>query len=268
MEYPMEELLPIVTKLVDKYTSKDSSSVSYEVARMIMGAVIYCIDENSESECLHVPAGAARPPALQMYESGYEIVIRKVQAAKLLYETIIAGFEDYGCRNYRDTILNGMPAFFMRYDARFNPRDHLLTLDYPVMGRYENMCGIDRILEYLRSIRAEQQFLDCFPPAAVAGLLERIVPDYRALYLDNICEAVMLQAIQCAMAGKAIMELRLEAEDIVTIRKLIAGKSLGDIEEMVVRIITLMIRPLPVDASYFTGAGRDCAVRLQILTSA
>ena len=45
MEYEMNELLPIVAKLAEKYTSKESSSITYERAEYLMEAVIYCINE-------------------------------------------------------------------------------------------------------------------------------------------------------------------------------------------------------------------------------
>ena len=45
MEYQLEELLPITAWLADKYTSKESSSVTYDTAQMLMEAVIYCVKE-------------------------------------------------------------------------------------------------------------------------------------------------------------------------------------------------------------------------------
>lgn len=43
MEYPMEELIPILAELTDRFTSKESTSVSYERARQLMEAILYCI---------------------------------------------------------------------------------------------------------------------------------------------------------------------------------------------------------------------------------
>lgn len=45
MTYKMEELLPVVGKLAEKYTSFESTSVTYEKAEQLMGAVLYCIRE-------------------------------------------------------------------------------------------------------------------------------------------------------------------------------------------------------------------------------
>ena len=43
LEYEMEELVPIVAKLTEQYTSKESSSIRFETARQLMEAAIYCI---------------------------------------------------------------------------------------------------------------------------------------------------------------------------------------------------------------------------------
>ena len=43
--YKMEELVPIVGKLAQRYTAGESTSVTYEKAEQLMGAVLYCIRE-------------------------------------------------------------------------------------------------------------------------------------------------------------------------------------------------------------------------------
>ena len=43
--YGLEEILPVVIYLTNKYTSGESSSVPYEKAEMLMEAVLYCIRE-------------------------------------------------------------------------------------------------------------------------------------------------------------------------------------------------------------------------------
>ena len=62
-----------------------------------------------------------------------------------------------------------MPAFFIAYDARFRPQDHLLTLDYPTVNIHREMCGIDVIYQYLCDIVVEKNFLECFAKAVREG---------------------------------------------------------------------------------------------------
>lgn len=163
-----------MVELADKYTSKESTSIPYETAQMLM-----------------VADGANLPDARQAYEKGYELVLKKARLAKALYDDIIVDFEDYRCRNYSDTIRLGMPQFFLRYDARFSPQDHLLTLDYPCMGGPIQESGVDLIFAYLKKNREEQRILETFEPEEVREILEEVCPEYEELFFDNICEAVL-----------------------------------------------------------------------------
>ena len=74
--YEMEELVPLVAKLSEKYTSKESTSVSYETARQLMEAVMYCINECVSDQTL---VSSQRLSAAKAYKYGYEALIEKVE---------------------------------------------------------------------------------------------------------------------------------------------------------------------------------------------
>lgn len=50
MKYEIEELVPIVAELAKKYTGYESTSITYEKAEQLMGAVLYCIQEMELSD--------------------------------------------------------------------------------------------------------------------------------------------------------------------------------------------------------------------------
>lgn len=131
MEMQTKEILELVGELTERYTSKESTSVTYETAQQLMGAVLYCIEENekdvSGTELLQGQSSIRR-----IYEAGYEKVLQKVEQARILYNELTEKFEDYGSRALRETF-DAIPQFFIRYDARFSPQNHILTLDYPVL---------------------------------------------------------------------------------------------------------------------------------------
>lgn len=240
MKLTMEALLPLVADLTDRYTSKESSSVTYETANMLMSAVIYCIRECEEEGDMLPAAAGAEENWRSMYRRGYERVLEKTYQAKEIYEQILADFESYRCQNYRDTIVKGIPAFFVKYDPRFCPQDHLLTLDYPALLMDDRKRGVDLILSYLKGIRTEQVFLSRFPRSSVIQLLEHIQPEYESLYLDNICEIVLLRAIGCAIAGKPVGTLRLDLPDIDQIMDCFATDGKAEIQEKLGQIIVRM----------------------------
>lgn len=265
MEYKIEDLLPIVGKLTEKYTSKESSSVTYETARTLMEAVIYCINE-AETELDFTIVDEKQPNLALLYERGLNLVIEKTKEAKNLYDRIIEDFEDYGCINYIDTILKGMPAFFTRYDAKFHPQNHILTLDYPLIINLPDLCGIDLISAYLKGILIEKHFLHCFDRFAIRNLLVNIFPDYQTLYFDNLSYPVLLNAIGRCIVKKPLKTLLLKYSDCDMIKAYFNGDDIYAMKQKIKLLIQTIVSPLEDDTSqiYFAKTAKDYAARIQM----
>jgi hypothetical protein len=211
MEYKLEEVLPVTAKLAKKFTSNESSSVSYETANQLMEAALYCIRE-CESKGEDTMLEGRHIDCMTAYQKGYEIVLEKAEQAKRVYHRMLDHFEDYGCQNYRDTIIKGIPAFFLHYDPVFEPQNHILTLDYPVTNLSETMTGIDLILDYLIKAEYEQEFLQHFSREGIINLLEFTRTDYEELYFENICIPVLLRAAACIIGEEELYQLELSKE--------------------------------------------------------
>lgn len=266
MDYRLEDLLPIVARLTNKYTMKESTSVSYETAQMLMNAVTYCMDEyfnNLEYGLMDVNNGILADAA---YDRGYSYVIEKVFKAKEIYEKVIRDFEDYGCKNYSETIINGMPAFFVNYDAKFKPQDHILTLDYPTINIKQELCGVDIIFAYLSNILIESEFLYNFDTYSVQSLLDRIQPDYKELFMDNIAYPVLLNAIGCAIVDKPIRLLELDDNDFELIECYFKGDVQDKMEEKISAFISFIVSGITGDKDimkpYFMCLSHEYAIRI------
>jgi hypothetical protein len=229
-EYSMEELLPIVSKLIRKYTSMESTSIPNEKARQLMQAVQYCMNHSGDKELWdihrHIRACAGisqeireetrirnkgqHSTAQKAYDQGYENIIQKVKAAKEIYEMLIIAFDSYQNECYYDTIVKGIPEFFRWYEPKFCPQDHILTLDYPVLVSIEHLHGIDRIYSYLMAVYIEQQFLSIFPRQNVVNLLNRYMPEAEE-GIFNISEVVLTSVIGCMIEENRIEELTIES---------------------------------------------------------
>lgn len=219
MRYEKSEVLNLVAKMAEKYTGGESSSITYERAQKLMEAVIYCIKEWERGEGIR---GTELMPEQVMqieeaYERGYKLVMEKAQKAKGLYEKLVAEFNDYGCKNYRDTIKEGIPAFLRYYDARFEPQNHIILLDYPLAVENTDFCGVDRIYDYLKKISIEKKVLDYVGEEKIREILERACTDYEELYFGNICYEV-LDAV--TVQGKTQQEI---AYMIVVFAEKVAG---------------------------------------------
>lgn len=264
MRYEMQELLPVAAWLANRYTARESSSVSYDTARKLMGAVIYCIEEWEEKTKTQYALEGAAVESMYAYKEGVKIVLSKVGQARGIYHRMIYRFEDYGCRNYRDTILNGMPAFFARYDASFAPQNHILTLDYPVLGLNEGNRGVDLILEYLKKAEYEQRFLLNFNSGAIRQLLDLVCPDYEELYLDNICGPVLMRALLCMAADRNPFELILDEEDYEKAKTWLTSKSISDLEGHFCSLLTILEKEAMKEEyrGHFISFARSYAARI------
>ena len=127
MDYEMEELVPIVGKLAEKYTAHESTSITYEKAEQLMGAVLYCICElkeiNDNSLALN-----EKIPAQRAYEIGVAYVEEKSKKALDLYNRIMPEFYHYENQCLYDTFVKGIPEFFKWYDIQFEPQNTILLL--------------------------------------------------------------------------------------------------------------------------------------------
>lgn len=99
-------------------------------------------------------------------------------------------FNAYNNVYYYDTVIKGMPEFFINYDAKYAPQDHLLTLDYPILKNYRHLTGIDLIEKYIYCICLEQKFLNSFSEEEVITILDDYEFDYRESVI-NIASLVL-----------------------------------------------------------------------------
>lgn len=227
--YKMEELIPLVEELAEKYTGKESTSISYEKAQELMEAVVFCIQEACVAE--NSLQSMTPPGVREVYESGYQLVFEKTCAANALYNECILGFEDYGNQALSDTMRKGMPVFFRRYDARFRPQDAILTLDYPLLKPFGDHEGIDRIYEYLQCIFLEQTFLGKLPKDYVVHVLEAYDSGYRSLFV-NLSGIVLDNLLGSMAAGKKVSTKPYTEEEILQVSLLAREKSKQELNRL------------------------------------
>ena len=228
MHFEMEELLPIVGRLVERYTGMDSTSVSYEKAEQLMEAVLYCIRE-TELETPWAVADIQGTSARQIYEAGKGAVEKKVKKALKLYHELLPEFSSYGNPYLSETILKGMPEFFRRYDVEFNPQDTILTLDYPVLKDLSGYTGIDRIYEFLVCLDLEQHFLKAFPEDFVNRVLRSRYGEGVEM-VDNLCETLLSSMAGALLLQKPLEQERLSQEDALLLRHYLAEMELSEIK--------------------------------------
>lgn len=230
-DFSVEELLPIVAELAEKYTSGESSSVTYERAQGLMQAVLYCIKETGREENGKV-LSQAEMSAKEVYHSGYRMVVEKAKKTAALYNEMVCEFQDYGNENYRDTVTKAIPGFLQYYDARFEPYETIITMDYPTITPVTGITGVDAVYEYVKYISFEQQFLNKFPGEYVCSILEKHCRDYGKQFF-NLCGIILRHVIvRMLLVGDMTYE---------GLEELVAGKETDDVEKMLKRTLHRLI---------------------------
>lgn len=240
MKYNMEELVPIVAKLAEGYTSKESTSITYDRAQQLMGAVIYCIREAEQEEPLSLASGDELA-AERMYAIGAKRVEEKTREALNMYNEMMIRFLSYENQCLYDTVARGLPEFFKWYDYKYEPQNTILTLDYPILFDISEHTGIDRIYDYILCIQLEQKFLNRFSPEYVTEILKKYDKRYKSM-IENICEIVLMSIIHHILAGKEISILNFEPEEYLKMQALIQEENLSDLRGKLKNAINILIR--------------------------
>ena len=262
--YQMEELIPIVGKLAEKYTGIESTSISYEKAEQLMEAVLYCIGK-AEDKGPYALAADGEVSAQELYRLGKANLEEKVKAALRLYHDILPEFCSYGNPYLKETFLNGLPEFFRWYDVEFAPQNTLLTLDYPVLKDLSLYTGIDKIYEFLVCMKAEQAFLKVFPEDYVKGVLRQYYGEEIDM-VDNICEILLLTVSGHILVKKGLME-KLSEADYQNLRHRLREMDLAKAGEQlraaVRKVVETYCEGSEEILEYFAGTFDNLAVRLK-----
>ena len=192
MDYNMEELLPIVSELAQKYAGSESTSITYEKAQTLMEAVLYCLDEYSRS-CANSLVDN-NVSVKEQYHIGANLILEKVNGIKEIFNAVSCQFDDFGVKCLYDTVQKGIPQFLKWYDIKFCPQDTILTLDYPLLIDYYSLTGADAVYKYIQAIQIEQSFLSLFDRNYVISVLANYNSEYRDM-VENICGIVLMNTV-------------------------------------------------------------------------
>lgn len=294
MHYEMEELIPVVGRLAEKYTAFESTSLPYEKAGQLMEAVLYCIHEaelcgfrenaafgNGDESVNSLMVSSKKLSAGQAYEAGAACVEKKTRQALKLYHELLPEFHSYGVDCLYDTFVKGLPEFFKWYDVKFRPQDTILTLDYPVLKDISGLEGIDRVYEFINCIRLEQMLLNKFPEDYVIEILEQYTRrtarnmghggSYeftRREIMDNLCEIVFTAVILHILIKKPLSEQIFQESEYARMQEMLSRAELPEIREWLKDAAELVseqykegdCRELP---GYLLEAADGLAVRLK-----
>ena len=234
--YDMEELIPIVAELSEKYTGYESSSITYEKANQLMEAVMYCIHEYEMWGGEGAVAASEKPAAKEAYQLGYRLVEEKVRAMMEMYHALLKDFRSYGNLALKETV-GAIPEFLKWYDIRYAPQNTILTLDYPLLSSRQGLyqaSGIDAVYEFVKCISIEQRFMNRFPETYVIQVLEQYVEDYtedacplrHEEIIENLCGILLAD-----VAGHILLKKQFDGRGLSKSERLKLRAFLGGYQE-------------------------------------
>lgn len=238
MDDQMEELLPIVSELAQKYAGYESTSVTYEKAQSLMEAVLFCLSEYNSSDTNSLVKKDIS--IKEQYEIGAKLLREKVENIRMIFNEISSRFEDFGVKCLHDTVQKGIPQFLKWYDVKFCPQNMILTLDYPLLTDGSSLAGADAVYQYIRAIQREQIFLGRFDRNYVMLVLEKYNFEYRDM-IENICSIVLTNMIGHIAIKKPLHDFDFLYEDYIQLSKVFTGKSISDIENVVNELIEKIV---------------------------
>lgn len=265
MDYQMEELLPIVSELAQKYSGYESTSITYEKAQTLMGAVIYCLEEFNNTHTNSLVNKSI--PIKEQYDIGVKLVYEKATNIQKTFNELSFCFEDYGVKCLYDTVQRGIPQFLKWYDVKYNPQNTILTLDYPLLVDCNSLNGADAVYKYILGIQTEQRFLGMFDKGYIISILKKYNPQYEYM-IDNICEIILTNTIGHVALKKPFNEIGFQGEEYLQLTKLFEKKSVSDIEEIIKYTIKEMVKRLfekDIDtiSEYLCHSAENIAVRVE-----
>jgi len=267
LEYSYEEqlsMIHLVEQLARKYTSGDSSSIRYETAQTLLEAVQYTIklsfnySSNDNSHLLNTSNIDT------LYETGKQILQTLIKESLDNYLLLMENFDDYGISNYKNTVVEGLKAFFSVYDYQFQPQNHILTLDYPLLNDQHNYSGILRIKHYIEGIMLESEFLKYFPREFIQSRIKGTMPVGQPIFMDNLCYPVLLSVISSLLISKPIDTFRFTHRDIEQLRLLLSTLNKETLEislqEKLLQVLNILNQK--VAYPYFEPSMHDFSIRL------
>ncbi|MGN0666782.1 MAG: DUF6179 domain-containing protein [Huintestinicola sp.] len=220
------ELLVQLAEQCEKWNHGESSSVPTEKAQEIMTSILFVIGIKLKScQSPEQAVELLRTEQIKvLFESGLQIVRRKISFAVLLQKRIADNLLETTNVYYRSTIVDGINGFFKMYDTQFSAHEIHITADYPVFAGRPDLNGIEFIEQYLRCIEAENKFCVQFRSQDIHHLLCGLTQDYRSVPM-NLFEYVMLSALGLVMSDRDPQKLDLSEKNIEKLYRLFSPKT-------------------------------------------
>lgn len=228
------QFLELLNYKVERYNNFSSSSISNDIAKMIMDSNLYVVSLYlKDFEPYEAIEEIKNKKIMDLYSCGRKIIDKKLFACKILYKKIIKNLNEVNNETYNMTIREGIKGFFKIYDPDYNARDFKITADYPlynnIIGKLE---GIEFIQKYLESIYYENEFCNFFGKNNIQNFCNMYSENFEVLII-NILKLVLTQSIGCVLAEMNYINLLINSQQIKSIYELFDMKTREEVYDLI-----------------------------------
>lgn len=261
----MRKLWELLKWQAEKYKGVDSTSMPVEKAQELLESLQYTIavvriEEGLSAEVL------LKEELKEIIKRGQAILTKKRKLWYIEWNQLCARAPGINNVFYVDTMKN-LGMFFRKYDVYYSAHQIPCSIDYPLMNPIsEDIKGISYIEEYIRRVRIENQFINCFDYESVVQMLKNVKANYREDYY-NLCEPVLVSAVGRMILGLDIFSLKITDRDIELLNEFFDYKTKSEIMDDVREAISDICSVLDcgeLAGEYFVREAESLAVRIDI----
>lgn len=193
-----------------QFTRRESSSLPRKRAELLYASVLYRADVlllelQSVQQAITILCSMPIPELLQ---AGQERILEIHHQNIRIFKAAYALRLPYDLFGYRYVMDRAFDEYFQGYSARFDARNCVASIDYPLLGvpAYALQTqGALFIKEYYTGILHENEFCALFSQNTIEAILRAYGKMYGCSYMDlvfNITEVLMNQLLACALLQK------------------------------------------------------------------
>lgn len=243
--------IKLLTRVTERYTGGESSSVRVETAQSILQSILYSIGIYLKSfpDADMSLEEIKKTPLAELYKQGRKLIEKNINIAKHMLHLI----QNERVKNeniaYNDTIENGLPEFFTGYDADYAAHDSPGSIDYPLNIDKMDLCGIEYIYNYLEKLYWENKFCKNFDAYDIDCVLRGYDEKYQDL-LVNIFRIVYTNALGCILANKNIFRLEIGLMDRQYMQEKLEDLSENELNEVLKNASVKLCKELDITNEY------------------
>lgn len=241
------QIVELLSKQIDRFTMKESSSVKVETAQELLQSALYKIGLYLKT-LPDTDAGVLmlkNTRLSELFDQSKRLVKKQVIEAKLLYKAVQKNRIQAGTLAYNDTIDHAISEFFTSYDIEFGAHETMASIDYPLCFDQMNTVGIEYIGGYLKKLYVENMFCQKFSNSEISALLNSYDKNYQDL-LINIYDLILTNSVGMILLNQSAFHIMLTAGDLTELQQKLSSLSKAELDNALKKAGNLLFKELNI----------------------